>query len=135
MRFFLDNCLSPKFAQALSILASPWQDYPIVHLTEKFERDTPDTTWIGLLAKEGDWVIVSGDYRIARSKVEQAAWHESGLTAFFFGDPFSKKNSWTQAEEIVRWWPKIVLKAKESPKGSGFLMPFKAKEFREIFSP
>lgn len=135
MRFFLDNCISPKFGQALEILASPWQTHEIVHLSTKFARNTPDADWITALAKEGEWVIVSGDYRIARSKVEQKAWRESGLTAFFFGDRFSERAFWIQAEEIIRWWPKIVLKAQEAPRGSGFLMPFKAKDFREIYPP
>lgn len=83
MRFFLDNCISPVHAKALRILAEV-QEYEIVHLSERFERDARDPEWLGTLGREGDWVIVSGDPRITRGRAERRAWHESGLTAFFF---------------------------------------------------
>ena len=134
MRFFFDNCISPRFVRALKILAEV-QNYELVHLSEKFSRDTLDKEWIQTLAAEGDWVIVSGDPRITRNKGERKAWIESGLTAFFFGDKWASRSYWNQAEDIVRWWPAIVLEARRALQGRGYLIPLKAKEFRIIYEP
>jgi predicted nuclease of predicted toxin-antitoxin system len=72
VRFFFDNCVSIKFVQALSILAQV-QGYELVHLTDPFSADTPDEEWIRSLARDGDWVIISGgSENIARSGAEKS---------------------------------------------------------------
>jgi hypothetical protein len=70
VRFFFDNCVSIKFVQALSILAQV-QGYELVHLTDRFSADTPDEEWIRSLARDGDWVIISGDPRISRGQAQK----------------------------------------------------------------
>ena len=132
MNFFLDNCISCRYARALKILAEK-QPYEIAHLTDMFDRsNVKDEEWISHLARDGDWVIISGDPRITRGKAEQLAWRESGLTCFFFVDGWSSKSFWNQAEDIVRWWPLIVTKAKEARRGESFMIPVKGKEFKPI---
>ena len=134
MKFFLDNCIAPVYAEALNILAKK-QGYPIVHLREKFPPSTKDPAWIRALADEGEWIIVSGDPRISRGKAEREAWHESRLTAFFFGSGWSSRSYWNQAEDIVHWWPRIVLEAEKAPRGKGFLIPLNGREFQVIYDP
>lgn len=131
MRFFLDNCISPRLASALRILAE-LQKNEIVHLQDKFPRDEKDEVWIRTLAQEGDWLIVSGDPRITRGKQQREAWLESGLTAFFLGEGWSEKAIWKQASELFRWWPDIVLKAREARPGSGFILLAGAREMKEV---
>ena len=70
MRFFFDNCVSIIFVQALSILAQV-QGYELVHLTDRFAADTADEEWIRSLARDGDWVIISGDPRISRGQAQK----------------------------------------------------------------
>ena len=135
MRFFIDNCISPRYARALRELAEI-QKYEIVHLSEKFERsDVKDVDWLRTLGEEGNWVIVSGDPRISKSKADRRAWHESGLTAFFFGKGWSSLSYWKQAADIVRWWPEIVLESRRTEQGTGYLIPKKGKKFQTIYSP
>lgn len=134
MRFFFDNCISGNITEAVKILARI-QDYEIAHLREKFPEDTQDVLWIRALAEEGRWVIVSGDPKISRDKAERAAWHESGITAFFFGEPFGRMSFWKQAEAVVRWWPDIVLMARRAPEGCGYLVPVKGKKIKMIYEP
>lgn len=134
MKFFLDNCIAPVFVKALNILAER-QGYPIVHLRKNFPANTKDPEWIRALGEEGDWIIVSGDPRISRGKAEQQAWQESRLTAFFFGDGWASRKYWNQAEDLVHWWPKIVLEAVKAPKGKGFLIPINGKEFKVLYDP
>lgn len=134
MKFFLDNCISPKFGKALNILAEV-QAYQIIHLSEKFDRAITDIEWIGALARESGWVIVSGDPRITRSRAERAAWKEAGFTAFFFSDGWASRGYWNQAADIVIWWPKIVLEARRVRAGTGYLIPVKGKEMKVIYNP
>lgn len=137
MKFFFDNCISPKYVKAVRILAEV-QGYELVHFCEKFDRaDVKDPEWITTLGTEGDWIIISGDPRISRGQAERKAWLESGLTAFFFGDGWSNLSFWKQATEIVRWWPLIVLKSRDPgiKTGSGFLVPLRGKDFKQIYSP
>ena len=120
-------------ARAMRELAHA-QSCDVIHLSDRFPRDVPDSEWIRAIRDEG-WVIVSGDTRISRNKVERAVWHESGLTAFFLDDGWSSKKFWVQAAELVRWWPIIVDTARSCRVGCGFLLKFKAKEPRLIFEP
>lgn len=41
----------------------------VIHLTDRFERNAPDLTWIGDLTTDGPWEIVSID----RSKKQHGA--------------------------------------------------------------
>jgi ribonuclease BN (tRNA processing enzyme) len=73
VRFFFDHNIAPKIARAVRELASA-QGIEVVHLTDKFDPSTPDVEWISSLRREGDWIIVSGDIRISKSRAERAAW-------------------------------------------------------------
>ena len=110
------------------------QNVKVSHLSDLFPRDTRDVTWIRELGRQGGWVIVSADPHISRNRVERAAWKESGLTAFFFDSGFSSRQFWVQSEEMVRCWPIIMSTAKVAPKGSGFLLKFKARQPTPIYS-
>jgi hypothetical protein len=135
VRFFLDNNISPHYAAGLRAFAKQ-QHYDIVHLSEKFEdRSIADPDWIRALAKEGDWAIVSADQRIMKGRAEQAAWRESGLTSFFFGSGWTRQSYWEQAADIVKWWPKIVLAAREAAVGTAHVMPLHGKDFKILYTP
>ena len=122
MRFFLDNNLAPRFARAIDALL----DAPnrAVHLTEKFDTAVMDVVWFGKLAKEGDWVVISGDLRITRNPHERKAWQDSQLTAFFLKKGWLNQTFWLQAAQLVRWWPHIMEQARSVAPGAGFLVPF-----------
>jgi hypothetical protein len=109
------------------------QKHEIVHLRQRFDDDTPDPVWISTLANERNWIIISADVRITRSPVERAAWIESGLTAFFFAQPFPGDGFWKQAQALVTWWPDIILQARKTPERHGFLIQKKAKELRQLY--
>jgi hypothetical protein len=91
--------------------------------------------WIRALAQEGDWVVISGDTRISRGQAERAAWLESKLTTFFFGDAWSNHPLMVQASELFRLWPAILEHAKNAPRGHGYAMDFRAHKPRQIYPP
>jgi hypothetical protein len=133
VRLFFDNCISVALARAVAELARA-QDIEVIHLSDRFSRDTRDEDWMIALRPEG-WIIISGDARISRGKTERAAWHESGLTAFFLGDGWASKKHWVQATELVRWMPIIIETSTNCRPGSGFLLPFKGKAPKAIYEP
>jgi hypothetical protein len=120
-------------AKALQELAKA-QRVEIVHLSDRFDRSVRDVDWISTIGKEG-WIVVSGDSRISRNPIERAAWHEAGFTVFFLDDGWANRNFWTQASELVRWWPIITETAKSCKAGSGFRLPFKGTQSQLIYEP
>lgn len=124
--------MSPIHAEALRLFTKP--DGPtFLHLTERFSPHVPDPVWITEIGRERDWIILSGDTRISTHPANKRAWHESGLTAFFFGEPWQNENRFKQAEALMRWWPRIVEQAKRTPRGHGFHMPKNGRELRQVY--
>lgn len=127
MRFYFDVNVSPKLARALAALEDGVADVTIVHGSEKFAPNTPDTEWIRQLGAEGDWIIVTADRRIARTPDERAAWRESGLTTYFFSETFAEAAHWAQAVEVVKQWPDLRSHARRAPAGSAWMVPWRQK--------
>ena len=93
MRFFFDNNLPPKLAKSLHVLLEP--DHQVVHLKDKFAANTPDEIWMTELAKEQNWVIVSGDLQIRKNPHEAQAWRVAGHTTFFLKPGWINLQFWT----------------------------------------
>jgi len=125
VRFFLDNCLSPRYAQSLHAL-SERDGHRVVHLQDQFPRNSPDVTWLRGLGTEGDWVIVSGDTRIVKTPELKAEWARTRLTAFFLGPGWMNIPYWEQAVLLVRWWPKILEQSSLVDLGTGFEVPYRS---------
>lgn len=130
MRFFFDNCISPNIVEALVHLDSR---HHLKHLRAKFEQGISDPDWIRRLGQEGNWIIISGDPRISRGQAERAAWIESGLTAFFLGDAWQNRRLMKQASELLGWWDDIVDRARNAPKGAGYMLDSKQGLPRQIY--
>lgn len=125
MNFFLDNCLSPRYAQSLNVL-SERDGYRVFHLQDKFPRDVKDAEWIKGLGKEGGWGIVSGDTRILKTPELRKEWAQARLTAFFLGRGWMNVPYWPQVVLLVRWWPAILEQARLVERGTGFEIPYRA---------
>jgi predicted nuclease of predicted toxin-antitoxin system len=125
MRFFLDNCLAIRHARALNEMVKP--DHTVTHLQDKFPADAKDVDWIGELGKEGNWVIVSGDYRIGKSAHERAAWHQSGLTVFFLSKGWTNIPPLQQHSKLAAILDDIICEASQSGPGCGFSIAMNGK--------
>lgn len=134
MNFFLDNCLSPRYAKSLNAL-SERDGHEVVHLVDKFPRDSTDPHWIRSLGAEGDWAIVSGDTRIIKSKELRREWQAARLTAFFLASGWMKISYWDQITMLTRWWPRILSQAALVQRGTGFEVPYRAPgTFKPVIS-
>jgi PIN like domain len=120
VRFFFDNNLPPKLAKALHVLVAP--EHEVIHLKEKFPQNTSDETWMNGLAKELDWVIISGDNRITKNPHEVQAWRAAGHTTFFLKPGWTNVNFWTQAYKFVKCFPDIIATARGAKSGRFFLV-------------
>lgn len=132
MKFFFDNCMSPHHAVGIRGFAEI-QRHEIRHLRERFDEDTRDVEWITALGKESSWIVISGDMRITRNPVERRAWHESGLTAFFFSHGWSESSYWNKAADLVHWWPDIAQTARDHPERHGFVIPKSGRKLTQIY--
>jgi hypothetical protein len=120
VRFFFDNNLAPKLARSLNVLAEP--EHQVTHLKELFAANTPDQVWMDSLAKQPDWVIISGDLRIRKNPHEIKAWTEAGHTTFFLKPGWIHLGFWEQAWKFNKVFPEIVATAGKARKGSAFFI-------------
>jgi predicted nuclease of predicted toxin-antitoxin system len=125
MRFFLDNCLAIRHARALGEMVKP--EHSFTHLLEKFRADTKDEEWIRKLGEEGDWIVISGDYRIGRSAHERAAWYQSGLTVFFLSKGWTNLPPLQQHSKLSLILDDIIERANSAKPGSGFSISVNCK--------
>jgi hypothetical protein len=95
-------------------------EHSFTHLQDKFLPATKDVDWIGALGREGDWIVISGDYRIGKSAHERRAWHESGLTAFFLSKGWTNIPPLQQHSKLALILDDIIEHAKKAKPGSGF---------------
>lgn len=126
MRFLLDNNLSPKLARALNELSSG-SGHEVHALRDKFPPATSDESWIRTLGSEGDWAVVSGDRKILKNPLEQAAWREAKLTTFFLAPGWSSLDHWAKAARLVQLWPSIEGSASTVRAGAAYLLPVRGK--------
>jgi len=101
LRFLVDNNLAPAIARGLNGFSSYKSDIEVVHLRYKFEASTPDPTWLEALGSEGDWYVLSGDYKITKKPHERAAWLASSLTCFFLKKGWMTQGYWEQPKKLV----------------------------------
>jgi hypothetical protein len=125
VRFFLDNCLAIRHARALNEMVKPQHSF--THLQEKFPPNTKDEDWIRQLGVEGDWIVISGDYRIGKSAHERAAWHQSGLTVFFLSKGWTNIPPLQQHSKLAAILDGIIQDATAAQPGSGFSIAMNGK--------
>jgi predicted nuclease of predicted toxin-antitoxin system len=125
MRFFLDNNLAIRHARALNEMVKP--EHSFAHLQDIFPADTKDEQWIRQLGAEGDWIVISGDYRIGKSAHERAAWHQSGLTVFFLNKGWTNLPLLQQHSKLALVLDDIVQHAVTAEQGTGFMISVNGK--------
>jgi PIN like domain len=129
MRFFFDNCVSPKLARAMHALAQP--EHEVQALRERYAnadvRSIEDTRWLSDLGVERDWIVVSGDISIRRRPGESAQLKASKLTTFFMAEGYTKTDKWEQVRWMIEKWPEIVRLAGQVAAGGLFRVPRRGK--------
>lgn len=120
MRFFFDNNLAPKLARGFNQFVAG--EHEVIHLRDRFNQDTSDVHWMRELAKEGGWVILSGDVAIGRNPHEVAAWRAAGHTIFFLKAGWTNIAFWQQVQKLARCFFDIIDRARRAKAGDAFLV-------------
>ncbi len=123
MKFFFDGSFPKRLCLAVRVLEHGNPGVEIVFKHDKFAPNVDDTVWIGALATEGDWVVVTMDPEILRKPHERAAWDEAGLTGFFLDGTWGNLRIDETAWRFLRWWPIIKATAGAMQPGSTFVVP------------
>lgn len=108
MRFFFDRCVPIRIARMVAAYES---SHTVRHLDEdtRFASNTSDVEWLGTLAKDDPtWVVISGDAKILRDRVERSALDKSGLKFFCLDKGWGAMDFHERAWKIIRIWPEIV---------------------------
>lgn len=125
MRFFLDNNLAIRHARALNEMVKP--EHSFAHSQDIFPAKTKDEEWIRQLGTEGNWIVISGDYRIGKNAHERAAWHQSGLTVFFLNKGWTNLPPLQQHSKLALILDDIVEHASTAKQGAGFMISVNGK--------
>jgi hypothetical protein len=130
VKVVLDENMSPALARALRELFTGQHD--IIHVRERFGQGTTDVTWIRTLSSEGRWVVISGDRRITRSKLESAAFRSSQLVGFFLSKGLHKAPVRKQMERLLALWDRIEQQAGLVQGGAMFELPMTSTRLRQL---
>jgi PIN like domain len=69
VKFFFDGSFPKRLCLAIRVLEHGNPGIEIVFKHDKFAPNVDDTVWIGALATEGDWVVVTMDPRYCGSRM------------------------------------------------------------------
>ncbi len=110
MKFFFDNCVSHRLAEALDHLEASERPpaYSITHLRTKYPEEEGDLDWIPKLGAEGDWIVVGGDGRQLIRRKEMEALRKASLRGFILAQGYPQRVKWEQVRILVIAWPRIL---------------------------
>jgi hypothetical protein len=132
MRFFVDNCLAPRMARALNETGKPTQTFVHIKDHPDLKPNSTDVEWISLLAKEGNWAILTKDINIMKKPVEKAAFEKAKLKGFFLDKSWNNLDFWLQLSKLAALMPQIIILAESGPHGVCYKVPIKSKNIQKI---
>lgn len=126
----VDENLPPAMAKALAALFVAKHD--IIHLRQRFGAAVTDVEWMTELNREGGWVVLSADRRIAKNKTEQKVFRASKLIAFIFAPGLQKASLLKKMERLMAVWDTIEAQAALVSGGAMFEIQMKSNKLRQI---
>ncbi|MBI3099728.1 MAG: hypothetical protein HYY93_16075 [Planctomycetes bacterium] len=120
IKVLIDNCLSPRLAQALRILEE--ESCEVRHLLEEFSKDPGDIVWIRDLARRGGWFVISLD-RIHKPPAQREILRQTGLNIFLLAKGYMSISPREQASRLLHLWDAILEAARTAKPGECFRIP------------
>ncbi|ESW90559.1 MULTISPECIES: hypothetical protein [unclassified Mesorhizobium] len=127
-----------RVALAAFLLGRHWPDYSTICRDGQGgaicarEWIGADVAWIGQLSTEGRWIVISGDRRITRNKVEYAAFRSSRLVGFFLSKGLYKAPVVKQMERLLALWCPIEKQSEIVAGGAMFELPIKSTRIEQL---
>jgi hypothetical protein len=109
LKFFFDNCTSPRLASTLHGFIET-DGHSAFHVKDlACGRHAPDIEWIKMLGDDNAiWTVVTGDHRILKNHAERAAFRGAGLRGFVLASGYYKIAVHQQASLLLWRWPEMV---------------------------
>lgn len=115
MRFFIDNNLSVHLARGMQGFQED-----VVHLTDHFPHETPDTDWLQHIGQAG-WLLVTRDERIRKNPLELSAIRDHQVGAFFLAG--KNRSRCDLIRQLVRHFPRMKELAANSHRPFAYRIP------------
>lgn len=136
MKFFFDNCVSPRLARALHIVLEP-DGFEIVCIRDKpgFTARDADEEWLPRLRDDSpDWNVVTADLKIRSNPHRRRAWQQAQLTSFFLEPAWMDLKPLDQLWRFIQRWPEITSAATQCGRGTAHLVPVRGRIRRQPLS-
>lgn len=117
MKYFLDNCLSYRYAAMLTALGMG----DVTSLREHFAENALDEVWIPALGTNG-WTLLGCDRGQLRKPEEKIALRDAGAIAFYLARAFDNLQLVEKAWRLVKAWPAITETAERTRGGQCYLV-------------
>lgn len=126
MNVLIDENLPPRLARTLDGFIRD-DGHRAYALREKYGPSVGDERWITDLHRDADdWIVVSGDLRIARDRAIRVLFRSSGLRGFFLGRGWHRSlKLHEKAGLLLVRWPEIEQQAQLVAGGACFEVPLR----------
>jgi len=115
MIFFTDECIPLNAAHMLNHFE---QEHEVRGSLDYFAPGTPDTNWMRVVtswSNDKATVVVSGDGRILKNRVEKHVLKECGLMFVYLASGWMHLAWRDYGWKIVKVWPDVVRNVVEAP--------------------
>lgn len=116
MKLLVDNMFPPRLGRGLGKLFEG--EHHVEHIRDKFGTGSlTDEEWIKRLGSEGGWAVLSGDRRIATTKVQRDLFLSKNLVGFFPKSAVLTLPFPRQVARILYMWPAMESVAASTDRG------------------
>ncbi len=107
LKLFIDNNLPPVLARGLSALFAG--EHEVICHRDKFGKThREDEEWIPALGREGNWVVLSGDVKIAKRRPQRELFLRYDLIGFFPREAVMKMTLARKAARVLMVWERMI---------------------------
>lgn len=124
MTFLVDNNIGKQVAAGMSGFGED-----VVHLTDHFEENAPDTEWLAEVGNKG-WFVITRDKHIRRRPVELRAVTKHNVGMFVLAG--KNQDRCKLIQQVVRNWPRIKEHARRQHRPFAFSIPARGTKFRRL---
>ncbi len=121
MRFFFDNNIPEKLAEAMKLLDI---DGEVEHLRQTFQQDAEDEEWLRYVGKE-ELILITRDKKIRKRPAQRTEYRAHRVGAFIL----TGKNlgRWREIKQLICAWEDIRNLAQVTLRPYAFEIPPRGK--------
>ena len=133
MRLYFDENFSPALISGLRTIQDGRKsdDILVCSVAEEFGRGAKDEDWIpAVAARHG--VILTQDTNIHRTRAQWELCRSNKIGIVFFKPPKKGWGYWEIVQIVIRWWPELCQRAKQSKKPFGCYVEHESRRLKDL---